>query len=207
MNPQRDAMSEVLRELAGASPEASPEVGARLREAFTLHHVRRRMRQRVAVGVGLVACLAVSTVLLHSSNRARTVKMIEPTVQNTTTSSSERKVVAPESPRHTEETVIAKAAMKPRSLKKQVKKLRAHNIEALRATVAAADFVALPTFDPAIPTGQSRIVRIDLPGSALQLIGYPVEGQLLDRRILTDVLVGQDGMPYAVRLVQSRNVH
>ncbi len=70
----------------------------------------------------------------------------------------------------------------------------------------AGDFVALPTFDPAIPVGESRMVRVDMPGSALQLIGYPVDGQLLDRRILTDVLVGQDGMPYAVRLVNTRNV-
>lgn len=207
MNPQIDTLSEALLELAGASPEASPELGARLREAFTLHHVQRRMRQRVAVAVGLAACLVVSILLLRSSNQTRRVKTIEPTVQNTTTPTSERKVVAPESPRQTETTVIAKAAMKPQSLKKHVKKLRNHNIEALPATVVAVDFVALPTFDPAIPLGESHMVRMDLPGSALQLIGYPVEGQLLDRRILTDVLVGQDGMPYAVRLVQTSNVH
>ena len=75
------------------------------------------------------------------------------------------------------------------------------------ATIEAADFVALPSFDPAIPVGETHMVRMNLPGSALQLIGYPVDGQLLERHILTDVLVGQDGMPYAVRLVQTRNVH
>ena len=169
--------------------------------------MQRRMRQRFAVAVGLAACLAVSIVLLRSSNQTRRVKTIESTVENTTTPSSERKVVAPESPRQTEETVIAKPARKPQSLKKQVKNLRNHNIEALPARVVAADFVALPTFDPAIPLGETHMVRMDLPGSALQLLGYPVEGQLLDRRILTDVLVGQDGMPYAVRLVQASNVH
>jgi hypothetical protein len=74
------------------------------------------------------------------------------------------------------------------------------------AVVAAGDFVALPMFDPAIPIGQSRMVRLDLPGSALQLIGYPVDEELLERRVLTDVLVGQDGVPYAVRLVQTRTI-
>jgi len=86
-------------------------------------------------------------------------------------------------------------------------KPRSHEVESPPAMVEAADFVALPSFDPAIPVGESRMVRMDLPGSALQLMGYPVEGQLLDHRIVTDVLVGQDGMPYAVRLVQARNVH
>ncbi len=71
--------------------------------------------------------------------------------------------------------------------------------------MASGDFVALPTFDPAIPLGQSRMVRLDMPGSDLQLIGYPVNEQLLERRVLTDVLVGQDGVPYAVRLVQTQS--
>ena len=62
-------------------------------------------------------------------------------------------------------------------------------------------------FDPAVPVGESRMVRMDLPGSALQLIGYPVDGQLLDQRIVADVLVGEDGLPYAVRLVRTRNLH
>jgi hypothetical protein len=85
-------------------------------------------------------------------------------------------------------------------------KPRSHHAGPSPAPVETVDFVALPSFDPAIPVGESRMVRMDLPGSALQLIGYPVDGQLLDRRILTDVLVGQDGMPYAVRLVNTRNL-
>ena len=205
MNPQKDTLSEALREMAAASPQASPELGTRLGEAFTRHHARRRMRQRTIAG-GLASCLAV-LIVLHSGIQTRRVKTIERTVQNTRTHSLEQKAVAPESPRQGETTVTARAAMKPQSPKKQVKKLRNHNIEALPATVLAADFVALPTFDPAIPLGESNIVRMDLPGSALQLIGYPVEGQLLDRRIVTDVLVGQDGMPYAVRLVQTSTGH
>jgi hypothetical protein len=73
--------------------------------------------------------------------------------------------------------------------------------------IAAGDFIALPSFDSAVPLGDSRMLRVDLPGSALQLIGYPIDGQLLDRRIVADVLVGQDGLPYAVRLVNAPNLH
>ena len=46
MNPQRDALSEALRELAAASPQASPELGARLSSEFARHHVQRRSQAR-----------------------------------------------------------------------------------------------------------------------------------------------------------------
>ena len=206
MNSQKDTLREALCELAAASPQASPELGARLGKAFARHHAGRRLRQRVAVAVGLAACLAISVVLLRSSKPTKTVKTVEPTVQNTTTPSPAQKTVVPETATQPEAPVVAKSAVKPGIQPKQVKKPRNHTVEP-PVTVEAGDFVALSTFDPAIPLGESRMVRMDLPGSALQLMGYPVEGQLLDRRIVTDVLVGQDGMPYAVRLVQARNIH
>jgi hypothetical protein len=84
---------------------------------------------------------------------------------------------------------------------------RSDDVNTESAVITSGDFVALPTFDPAIPIGLSRVVRLDLPGPALQLIGYPVDGQLLNRHVLTDVLVGQDGMPYAVRLVETGSVY
>lgn len=73
--------------------------------------------------------------------------------------------------------------------------------------IASSDFIALPSFDPDIPIGQARMIRVELPGSDLQIIGYPVYEDLLQRRVLADVLVGQDGQPYAVRLIQTRTIH
>lgn len=206
MPERRDTLPEALRDLAATSPQASADLGARLGEAFARHHARRRMRQRVALAVGLAACVAISIVLLRSSRQTKTAKTVETTVQNTTTPSPAQQTVVPETAKQAETPVVAKAAVKPRVHKEQVNKPRNQTVEP-PAVVESEDFVALPSFDPAIPLGESRMVRMDLPGSDLQLIGYPVDGQLLDRRILTDVLVGQDGMPYAVRLVQTRNVH
>ena len=51
MNPQKDSLSEALRELAATSPQASPELGVRLSNEFTRHHVQRR-RKRTAVAIG-----------------------------------------------------------------------------------------------------------------------------------------------------------
>lgn len=209
MNPQRDTLSEALRELAAASPQASPQLGVSLSSAFARHHVQRRRRNRVAFAIGLAACLAISAVWLRAGKLTNAVKVVEHASQTAKAPPLVSEAVAPESPKGPKIPApsLASTGVKPRVGTRQVSKSRSRSLATPPATVQAGDFVALPTFDPAIPVGQSRMVRIDLPGSDLQLIGYPVDGQLLDRRIVTDVLVGQDGMPYAVRLVQTRNAH
>lgn len=205
MNPQRDILSDALREMASASPEGSPELRARLDAAFAHHHAWRR-RKRAAVVVILAGCVAISAYWLKSRAEIAKVKVAAPASQTAQAASPAPLVLAPEKPTPAQRPSVATAAVKARVQPKQVKKVRNHVAETPAVTAESTDFVALPTFDPDIPVGDSRMVRMDLPGSALQLIGYPVDGRLLDRRILTDVLVGQDGMPYAVRLVQTRNV-
>lgn len=206
MTPQKEALSEALRELAAESPQASPELGARLTSEFARHHQRRRLRNRVAIAVGLASCLAISVALFRTGKQTAPVKVVEPASQTAKTPSPEPKTAASESPEIPSPS-IAKVAAKPRIRSRPTMETGNRRPEPPVAASTAGDFVALPTFDPSIPLGVSRMVRVDMPGSALQLIGYPVDGQLLDRRIVADVLVGQDGMPYAVRLVQTANVH
>jgi len=66
----------------------------------------------------------------------------------------------------------------------------------------SAGFVPLPGFDPNLPTGKLMIVRMELPGEALALVGLPAGETNSDHRILADVLVDEDGTPYAVRLAR-----
>ena len=47
-----------------------------------------------------------------------------------------------------------------------------------------------------------RVVRVQLPASALWQMGAPLNSDTANRRMLADFVVGQDGTPYAVRLVQ-----
>ena len=72
--------------------------------------------------------------------------------------------------------------------------------------MAADRFVALPTFDFAIPIDHLEIVRVDLPGRDLRLVGFPVSEEIADRRVVADVLLAQDGTPYALRLVQNSTI-
>ena len=205
MTVQRNTLSEALRELAATSPQASPVLGARLQEAFAQHHAQRRLRRRAAVAAGLAACLVTALAWLITAKQTREVRKLEPPAQVAKTPAPERQLVAPKLAQPSAASVTG-AATKPRGRRKQLSKARDHSVEA-PVVIAAGDFIALPSFDSAVPLGDSRMLRVDLPGSALQLIGYPIDGQLLDRRIVADVLVGQDGLPYAVRLVNARNLH
>ena len=205
MNPQRHTLAESLRELAANSPQASPELGVRLQQAFARHHAQRRLRRRAVFAVSLAACLAIAVAWLRTGKQTQDVRKPGPPAQVAKAPVPQPEIVAPKIERPSM-SLIASAPVKPRGRAKQRSKTQDHSVEAVPA-VTAGDFIALPTFDPAVPVGESRMVRMDLPGSALQLIGYPVDGQLLDRRIVADVLVGEDGLPYAVRLVKTRNLH
>jgi hypothetical protein len=48
---------------------------------------------------------------------------------------------------------------------------------------------------------------MELPGAALRRAGFPVNAELMQQPVVTDLLVGQDGRAYAARLVQTRMVH
>ena len=204
MNQQRHTLSESLRELAANSPQASPELGVRLRQAFATHHAQRRLRKRAVFAVSLAACLLIAVAWLRTGNQTQDVRKPAPPAQVAKAIVPQSEIVAPKVERPSM-SLIARAPVKLPMRAKRRSKTRDHSFEAAPA-ITAGDFIALPTFDPAVPVGESRMVRMDLPGSALQLIGYPIDGQLLDRRIVADVLVGEDGLPYAVRLVRARNL-
>ncbi len=155
---------------------------------------------------GWARALRSRSALFRTGKQSAPVKVVQLSSQTAKAPSPEPKTTASASS-EVPAKQIAKVAVKPRAHNQPALEARKGSPKLPVAVPEAGDFVALATFDPAIPPGPSRIVRVDMTGSALQLIGYPVDGQLLDRRILTDVLVGQDGMPYAVRFVQTRNVH
>ena len=66
---------------------------------------------------------------------------------------------------------------------------------------ATGEFMALPSYDPAVPVDSVRVVRLQIPGRELNLVGIPVRQDAAEKEFLADVLVAQDGTPYALRLV------
>jgi hypothetical protein len=61
-----------------------------------------------------------------------------------------------------------------------------------------------PLLDAAMlpPLEYGTLVRVQLPRSALRVVGLPVNEDRLSESIAADVLLGQDGLARAVRFVQ-----
>lgn len=204
MNPGEDRLSDALHELAAASPGPSAELSTRLHTAFQKHHRRRRVQRAVVTAV-LALCVVMAGAVSWMKRPVRPVesaKQTTPAVQQIEQPQAPQMANVAEEPKKSEAPRVVARSKAVDHAEKKVRQVRS---QAAEPVLEAGDFVALPTFDPSVPQGLSRMVRMELPGPELQLMGYPLDGQLMNRRVVTDVLVGQDGMPYAVRLVNARN--
>lgn len=63
-------------------------------------------------------------------------------------------------------------------------------------------FFNLPFSDAALPLDQATVIRVELPRSALELAGLPVDEDRRNQRIQADLVLGADGLARAIRFVQ-----
>ena len=174
MNAARDPLSDILRHQADAAPEDAPVwIGMRLEAAFRQHHVRRR-RWKTVQYAGLAACLLLSAVLIFRSARQAPVQQTQ-------------KKTAP--------TLMA-AASGPLA-----DTLEAHGIVNSGQAGSVQDrFVPLSTFDPNLPMGKLAVIRLEVTSTDLMLMGVSAGTSDPQQRVKADMLVDEDGTPYAVRL-------
>lgn len=66
----------------------------------------------------------------------------------------------------------------------------------------ATPFFDLPFSDSALPLDQATMIRVELPRSALELAGLPVEEDRRNQRIQADLVLGADGLARAIRFVE-----
>jgi hypothetical protein len=69
-------------------------------------------------------------------------------------------------------------------------------------TYVASDFVPVPFAGAIAPDDPGMIVRVQLTRASLAQLGYPVAETPDEDLILADVLMGEDGWPRGVKLVQ-----
>lgn len=67
---------------------------------------------------------------------------------------------------------------------------------------STSDFVPVPYGEGFAPGDSGVIVRVEMPRSALADLGYSVDATRAADLVQADLLVGEDGWPRAVRLVQ-----
>jgi hypothetical protein len=66
----------------------------------------------------------------------------------------------------------------------------------------ATPFFALPFSDAALPLDQAEVIRVELPRSALELTGLPVDEDRRHERIRADLVLGADGLARAIRFIR-----
>lgn len=66
----------------------------------------------------------------------------------------------------------------------------------------ATPFFGLPFSDAALPLDQATVIRVELPRSALELAGLPVDEERRNERIRADLVLGADGLARAIRFIE-----
>ena len=172
---------EALRTLSeqDASKEASPEVETRLRFQFQSRR-RRRAWRRAAVwaGTGTTAAAAAAAMIVFLIVANHKPPAPAPVHEVVTQSLVAQPAAAP---------VAADKA--PRRVRKPV----------TRPQEVVTDF--FPLMDPAPPFERGQLLRVELPASAMQMVGLPVREDRLAEPVQADVLVGEEGLPRAIRFV------
>lgn len=185
--PSEALLSSALHRLATAGKRnAPPELGASLLENFRHRH-RRRRQVRLAMGAAVAACVLGLVIF------AGMLRPVHTAEKKTPVRTPERvPVVAP--------AVRATSTESPEPKRDRTEQRRI----AAGETPAANDegFVPLPSYDPAVASSDLQMVRVEVTGSELRMLGARVAGDLSDRPVIADFITDRDGTPYAVRLVE-----
>ena len=166
---------EALRALSehDASREASPEVEGRLRVQFQSRRRRRALRRAAAWATAAAAAMVVFFVV---TNRK------------------------PPAPAPAREVVTQAVVVQPEAAPAvAVKTPRRARRPVTRTQEVVTDF--FPLMDPAPPFERGQLLRVELPASAMQMVGLPVREDRLADPVQADVLVGEEGLPRAIRFV------
>jgi hypothetical protein len=185
--PSEALLSSALHRLASTGGRnAPPELGASLLERFRRHHQRRR-QVRYAVAAAVAACVlgvAIFAGMLRPVHTADKKLPLHVPEQAQAISAATGMTSAPDS--------------QPRRHQATARRLATGETQA----VNREEFVPLPSFDPAVASGDLQMVRVEVTGSDLRMLGARVVGDLSDRPVIADFITDRDGTPYAVRIVQ-----
>jgi hypothetical protein len=156
----------------------------------------------MAAVVGLAACLAVSAALLVRKSPPTTASTANALAPAKTTQAAEAQTTSASPTIRTAAGDPAPSSKTSLPLKRGPK---AAVQNASNLARPSGSFFALPAYNDTVRLQDMNVVRVEMPGSALRLVGAPVSAGAGERRVLADFVVGQDGTPYAVRLIAVRN--
>jgi len=195
VNNTEARLSKALRSLSATSPgSAPPEIGHALAEAFRRHHARRRMVRRSTLAAAIVTLIALPAVFVLS--RQHVIGTPGQNAHGTVTNAPSPAAVHSDLPPLKRETTSRSGVHQRVVATKGATKTK------MNPVARRDDFVPLPTYSLRSQAEDLRIVRLRVNGRDLRLVGAPVSGDIDERPVLADFVVGQDGTPYAVRLLR-----
>lgn len=188
--PSEALLSSALHRLASSSERNAPAaLQASLLWEFRRHHRRRRQKRFLAAGSVAVCLLLLAAIVKLRAPLTGHERAQLPAAQ----AQMVAKIPAQPLPANRSESnaISAHSMSKHRTAARDVQ------------TGSEPDsFIALPSYDPATASGDLQVVRVELPGSELRMLGAPVLGNLSDQPVTADFITDRDGTPYAVRLVR-----
>jgi hypothetical protein len=153
-----------------------------------------RQRRRIPVAPWLLAAGAAAALLVGIWIGRTRVSPVPPVLQSRVIAMNPEPVVP-------EEAVIEPAA--PRSLPVSRARLPPASAPPVVPRGPVAVFVMLPGSEFMPPAQDFQVLRVRIPRTRIQALGWPVNVDRLEERVLADVVVGEDGIARAVRLVQT----
>jgi len=176
--------------------QAPPRVEMRLRQEFRTQHVTLRVRRTAVVTAWVLATAAVlagaiSWRIWRHGQREETAKHLNsaPAVKSPESNSA--------APNH--ETPVTPGEVPNRTAQRRTPEVP--NTETLVADNEMSGFTFLPGAF-ATDSDDAAILRVNMQRGALGALGLPVNEERAGDWIQVDLLVGDDGLPQAVRLPQ-----
>jgi anti-sigma factor RsiW len=185
----------LAEETAGA--QAPPRVEMRLRQEFrTQHHTVKARRTALIAAWALTAAAvligAVSWITWHKSRteNAAGLQLPSPSPQSASVPSA----IKPDGIAPSSETPVRNGQARGRA-----EAVKNAGTEALVADNGWSGFTLLPGVLP-VDTDYGEILHVRMQRGALESFGLPVNEERAGEWIQVDLLVGNDGLPEAVRL-------
>jgi hypothetical protein len=169
--------------------QTPPRVEALLAAAYRNHH-RRASWRRGLEWASLGAAAAVLLIFLWTNSahsKAQSSPQPRKDASSQTTTPQEAKMLPEQKQDRGEEVSVAAADVADDSVKEPY---------------AASDFVPVPFTGAIAADDPGMVVRVQLTRASLAQLGYPVAETPDEDLILADVLVGEDGWPRGVKLIQ-----
>ena len=181
-------------------PDATCEFAARLAKASREPHWtwpqwfahRRPLWQKLAWG-GAVAVVILAGVKVLTTHPPAPVQQVFHPV---------RRTAAPPAPLQVEAEIPVQARRARHIVRKRVPREQFSAPARASTREIATPFFDLPFSDAALPLDQATVIRVELPRSALELAGLPVDEDRRNQRIRADLVLGADGLARAIRFVE-----